>query len=163
MENFKKLLEIVRRKSVYDLNNPWYSGPESYLQGLKDEVDEVIEEIPRNRSCYLEDELGDLLWNSLNAVFALEKEYGITLESVMARACLKFETRLAGIEAGRSWQEIKDEQKQALAREHASVGQGGLRHQPVTGELAERHEQAAGQPVQTQPAGGDAQGVADQG
>lgn len=119
MENFEKLLAIVRRKSVYDLNNPWYSGPESYLQGLKDEVNEVIEEIPRMRACYLEDELGDLLWNSLNAVVALEKERGIRLEAVLGRACLKFEARLSGIEAGRSWQEIKDEQKQALAREQA--------------------------------------------
>lgn len=120
MENFGKLLEIVRRKAVYDRNNPWYSGPESYLLGLKDEVDEVIEEIPRNRACYLEDELGDLLWNCLNTVFALEKECGVTLESVLERASLKFEARLSGIEAGRSWQEIKLEQQQALAREHAS-------------------------------------------
>lgn len=120
MENFGKLLEIVRRKAVYDRNNPWYSGPESYLLGLKDEVDEVIEEIPRQRACYLEDELGDLLWNSLNAVFALEKECGVTLEAVLERACRKFEARLSGLEAGRSWQEIKLEQQQALAREHAS-------------------------------------------
>lgn len=120
MENFEKLLAIVRRKAVYDRNNPWYKGPESYLHGLKDEVDEVIEEIPRQRGAYLEDELGDLLWNSLNAVIALEKAHGITLESVLARACRKFESRLSGIEAGRSWQEIKEEQKQALAREHAS-------------------------------------------
>lgn len=120
MENFEKLLAIVRRKSVYDLNNPWYSGPESYLQGLHDEVEEVIEEIPRKRACYLEDELGDLLWNTLNAVVALEKARGIRLEAVLDRACRKFEARLSGIEAGRSWQEIKDEQKQALAREHAA-------------------------------------------
>jgi NTP pyrophosphatase (non-canonical NTP hydrolase) len=124
MENFEKLLAIVRRKSVYDRNNPWYSGPESYLQGLHDEVEEVIEEIPRQRACYLEDELGDLLWNSLNAVVALEKARGIRLEAVLARACLKFEARLSGIEAGRSWQEIKDEQKQALAREHAAGASG---------------------------------------
>ncbi|MFZ2268163.1 MAG: MazG nucleotide pyrophosphohydrolase domain-containing protein [Azonexus sp.] len=118
------MLAIVRRKSVYDRNNPWYSGPESYLYGLKDEVEEVIEEISRQRACYLEDELGDLLWNTLNAVVALEKERGITLESVLDRACLKFEARLSGIEAGRSWQEIKDEQKQALAREHAAGASG---------------------------------------
>lgn len=126
MENFEKLLAIVRRKSVYDRNNPWYSGPESYLLGLKDEVDEVIEEIPRQRTCYLEDELSDLLWNSLNAVIALEKAHGVTLESVLDRACQKFSTRLAGLEAGRSWQEIKDQQKQALARELASGKQTPL-------------------------------------
>jgi len=118
MENFGKLLAIVRRKSMYDRNNPWYSGPESYLLGLKDEVDEVIEEISGQRTCYLEDELGDLLWNTLNAVIALEKEGKVTLESVMDRACAKFSSRLSGLEADRSWQEIKDEQKLALAREH---------------------------------------------
>ncbi|HEX6734398.1 MAG TPA: MazG nucleotide pyrophosphohydrolase domain-containing protein [Azonexus sp.] len=121
MDNFTKLLAIVRRKSAYDHGNPWYSGPESYLQGLKDEVDEVIEELPRQRNCYLEDELGDLLWNCLNTVFAVEKETGITLESVLDRACRKFETRLSGLEAGRSWQAIKEEQKQALAREQGSA------------------------------------------
>lgn len=120
MENFAKLLEIVRRKAVYDRNNPWYHGPESYLNGLKDEVDEVIEEIARQRSCHLEDELGDLLWNTLNAVVALEKTHGVRLEAVLERAGRKFGERLAGLEAGRSWQAIKDEQKQALEREQAA-------------------------------------------
>ncbi len=120
MENFTKLLEIVRRKALYDENNPWYAGPESYLRGLKDEVDEVIEEIARQRLRHLEDELGDLLWNCLNSVYALEKTTGITLDAVLDRACRKFAARLAGLEAGRSWQEIKAEQKRALAAEQAA-------------------------------------------
>lgn len=123
MENFAKLLDIVRRKAVFDRSNPWYTGPQSYLAGLKDEVDEVIDEIDRQRACYLEDELGDLLWNCLNATVALENAGQVSLESVLARACRKFEMRLSGLEAGRTWEDIKHEQQAALAREH-SAGQG---------------------------------------
>lgn len=122
MENFDTLLDIVRRKSAYDRNNPWYAGPQSYLAGLKDEVDEVLDEIARQRGCYLEDELGDLLWNCLNAIVALQKGGEVTLESVLARACRKFETRLSGLEAGRAWDDIKREQKAALAAEFAARG-----------------------------------------
>lgn len=120
MDHFAQLLAIVRRKAVFDRNNPWYTGPESYLNGLHGEVAEVLEEIAQARTCYLEDELGDLLWNCLNAIVALEKSTDVRLEAVLARACRKFEGRVAWLEAGLSWQEIKETQKAELAEEHAA-------------------------------------------
>lgn len=90
MGNFEKLLEIARRKSAFDQTNTWYSGSETYLSELRAEIDEVVEEIPKNRTCYLEDELGDVLWDYLNTVLALEKESGITVESVLIRAFHKY-------------------------------------------------------------------------
>lgn len=57
MKYFEQLLEVVRRKAKYDQSNSWYLGPHTYLNELKKEVDEVFDEIPRERTCYLEDEL----------------------------------------------------------------------------------------------------------
>lgn len=120
MDHFDQLLAIIRRKAVFDRHNPWYAGPESYLDGLHGEVAEVVEEIAQARTCYLEDELGDLLWNCLNAIVALEKTTDVRLDAVLQRACRKFETRVSGLEAGLSWEEIKAAQKQALADEYAA-------------------------------------------
>lgn len=58
----------------------------------------MIEEIPKSRQCYLEDELGDVLWDYLNILTALEKEQGI--------------------ESGKRWADIKAQQKAALAIEN---------------------------------------------
>ncbi|AYC06897.1 MazG nucleotide pyrophosphohydrolase domain [Vibrio cholerae] len=77
------MLEVAKRKSEFDKNNSWYLGSSTYLAEIKKEVDEVVEEIPKNRLCYLEDELGDVLWDYLNAILSLEKEAGVKIESVV--------------------------------------------------------------------------------
>ena len=118
MKTFDTLLAIAKRKAVFDQNNTWFNGASTYLDAIKKEVDEVIEEIPKSRTNYLEDELGDILWNTLNALIALEQEAGISANNVLERACQKYEQRMTGIEAGVSWDDIKNEQKQALAAEH---------------------------------------------
>ena len=118
MKTFETLLAIGKRKAVFDQNNSWFNGASTYLDAIKKEVDEVIEEIPKSRTNYLEDELADVLWNTLNALMALEQEAGISANNVLERACQKYEQRMTGIEAGVSWDEIKNEQKQALAAEH---------------------------------------------
>lgn len=120
MEKFDRLFELARRKTVFDESNTWYKGSETYLAGIKNEVDEVIEEIPRSRQCYLEDELGDVLWDYLNVLTTLEKEHGIDTNAVLLRACRKYEERVSGIELGRKWSDIKEQQKLALANEHDS-------------------------------------------
>ncbi|MFZ5949303.1 MAG: MazG nucleotide pyrophosphohydrolase domain-containing protein [Candidatus Rifleibacteriota bacterium] len=114
MQEFKYLIEIARRKSEFDKNNNWYAGSSTYLAEIKKEVDEVAEEIPKNRICYLEDELGDVLWDYLNTVLSLEKESGVKIESIVNRACQKYEERLSAIENGISWAEIKQKQKKEL-------------------------------------------------
>lgn len=117
MKDFEKLLRVARRKAAFDQTNPWYSGSETYLAAIRTELDEVVEEIPKQRVCFLEDELADLLWNYLNILQALEKEAGIDSASVISRAYRKYEERITGIESGELWQEIKEKQKRALATE----------------------------------------------
>ncbi|QXO18897.1 MazG nucleotide pyrophosphohydrolase domain-containing protein [Vibrio ostreae] len=121
MQDFERLLDIARRKAGFDENNPWYTGPETYLAALKSEVDEVSEEIPKHRLCYLEDELGDVLWDYLNAILALQKEAGVSVESVIQRACDKYQQRMATLEAGGSWDEIKRKQQQNLQQEYLAA------------------------------------------
>jgi len=108
MKEFDKLLGIAKRKTVFDETSTWSNGAETYLAEIKNEVDEVIEELPKSRKCYLEDELGDILWDYLNILTALEKEVR------------KYEERISGIEAGNKWSDITEKQKIDLAVEHAS-------------------------------------------
>ncbi|PWJ43006.1 MazG nucleotide pyrophosphohydrolase domain-containing protein [Sediminitomix flava] len=117
MEQFEKLLHIAQRKSIIDQNSDWSNGSSTYLEEIKKEVEEVLEEIPKNRDCYLEDELGDILWDYMNILLAMEKERGIKLTAVLERACKKYEERILGIESGKSWAEVKEKQKIDLAEE----------------------------------------------
>lgn len=117
MKDIEKLLSIAKRKNIFDQHNSWSNGSQTYLQAIKDEVDEVIEEIPKARRCYLEDELGDILWGYLNLLLSLEKEEGIAISSVLRRACTKYDERILGIEAGKSWSDIKERQKSVLEKE----------------------------------------------
>ncbi|MDG3086470.1 MazG nucleotide pyrophosphohydrolase domain-containing protein [Vibrio hannami] len=117
MKDFEKLIEIARRKSLFDEGNDWSNGSETYLSEIKKEVDEVVEEVPKSRVCYLEDELGDVLWDYLNAVIALEKEQGVQLSSVLKRASQKYDERVSGIESGESWKDVKTRQKVRLEEE----------------------------------------------
>ncbi len=117
MNAFKTLYEIAKRKSIIDENNSWSNGSETYFAEIKKEIDEARAEAGSGRTCYLEDELGDILWDYLNILIALEKEHGITTESVLERACKKYKERIAGIESGELWSEIKSRQKVRLAEE----------------------------------------------
>ncbi|WP_413698933.1 MazG nucleotide pyrophosphohydrolase domain-containing protein [Psychromonas sp. KJ10-10] len=118
MKAFDILLDIAKRKAEFDKDNSWSNGSTTYLAEIKKEVDEVIEEIPKSRLCYLEDELGDILWDYLNILTALQQEKGIEPEAVLKRACQKYEQRVSGIEAGQAWSDIKIIQKQLLETEH---------------------------------------------
>ena len=120
MEEFDKLLKIAKRKTQFDEKGTWSKGSQSYLAGIKNEVDEVIEETPKSRQCYLEDELGDILWNYLNVLTTMEKETGIEPKAVLIRACRKYEARVSAIESGIKWSEIKEQQNIALAIEYSS-------------------------------------------
>ncbi|GAA4842390.1 MazG nucleotide pyrophosphohydrolase domain-containing protein [Algivirga pacifica] len=117
MESFEKLLQIAKRKARFDQKSNWSNGSATYLSEIKKEVDEVIEEIPLKRRCYLEEELGDVLWDYLNILLALEQETDIRVSSVLDRACKKYDERISGIESGQSWDEVKQRQKIILAQE----------------------------------------------
>ena len=115
---FEKIVNIARRKNLFDQTNPWSNGSSTYIEEIQKEIQEVAEEIPLDRKPYLEDELGDVLWDYLNLVLALEKEKGIKLEDVLERATLKYEERISGIENGIPWKETKEKQKIALKKEY---------------------------------------------
>jgi len=119
MKEFDILLAIARRKKVIDQGSDWSNGSNTYLTEIKNEIEEVIDEIPKNRSCYLEEELGDVLWDYLNILINLEKESGINVDSVLKRTCNKYEERISGVENGESWQDIKVRQKVALENEQS--------------------------------------------
>jgi NTP pyrophosphatase (non-canonical NTP hydrolase) len=118
MKPFSTLVSIARRKNDFDQTNPWANGLSTYIAEICKEVKEVAEEIEQDRKPYLEDELGDVLWDYLNLVLALEKEKGIKLEDVLERAARKYDERISGIENGVLWKEIKEKQKAALAKEN---------------------------------------------
>jgi len=117
MKHFETLLLIARRKAVIDSDSKWSEGARTYLGEMNNVIAEVCAELASGRQCYLEDELGDVLWDYLNALTALEKSHKISVEKVLQRACRKYEERIFGIESGQFWKDIKARQKQALELE----------------------------------------------
>ncbi len=117
MKEFEELLAIAKSKSDFEQNNSWPNGSTTYLTEMKKEIDEVLEEIPKSRNCYLEEELGDVLWDYLNVLATMEKETGINPQAVLVRACKKYDERVSGIEVGELWASIKERQKVRLAAE----------------------------------------------
>lgn len=89
-----------------------------YLPGIKNEVDEVIPEIKKNNSVYLEDELWDIFWTYINLLHCLELEGYISKEKVFERAYAKYNERISWLEDGILWDDIKLKQKAELKKEH---------------------------------------------
>ncbi|MCL9783973.1 nucleotide pyrophosphohydrolase [Vibrio sp. S4M6] len=121
MEKLAELVEISRRKAEIDKAGDWGADPILYLNEIKNEVDEVLEELPKQRLCYLEDELADVLWDYINAVIALEANGAASIDSVLERACRKYQERVSAIESGKSWESIKEKQKRALKLENGRI------------------------------------------
>jgi len=118
MDYIDQLLEIVKRKNTVDSNGNWSNGSSTYLAEIEKELVEVKEELPLNRRCFLEDELGDVLWDYLNILVNLEGEGKIELTNVLARASKKYEERVSGTEEGIRWVDTKSKQKAELEAEH---------------------------------------------
>lgn len=116
-EYFSKLLMLITKKNTIDKANTWSEGSSTYFLELKKEIEEVREELDGGRQCYLEDELGDVLWDYLNLLGNLENEGKISFSSVFQRAYQKYEERLTTITEGGTWDAIKEIQKARLAKE----------------------------------------------
>ncbi|MBF9002529.1 MazG nucleotide pyrophosphohydrolase domain-containing protein [Vibrio nitrifigilis] len=114
-----QLMTIAERKKCLDHNSDWFQGPDTYLSGLVNEIAEVRQEIESRRTVYLEDELGDVLWDYVNVLVALRDSHGIDVERVFQRAVNKYEQRISGIEKDQLWDDIKQIQATTLAQEHA--------------------------------------------
>ena len=76
MKNIEKILKLSEKRIDYlrNMDNGWYVDHTTFLNGLYEEVDEAKAEIKKNNSVYLEDELGDVFWDIMMVLIALEKE-----------------------------------------------------------------------------------------
>ena len=113
----KKLNEIAKIKVDKDLKGTWSEGSITYLNGIHDELEEVIEELNSGRQCYLEDELGDVLWDYLCMIQHLELEKKILVNKVFDRVVKKYSERVVTLEEGETWGDVKARQKLMLQSE----------------------------------------------
>ncbi|MBL4942023.1 MAG: hypothetical protein JKY81_10210 [Colwellia sp.] len=118
---FDKLMALSELKLKRDLKGTWSEGSSTYFKALFDELDEVKEELHSDRRCYLEDELGDVLWDYLCLLKHLENEKKIDINSLLQRANKKYDRRVIGIINGETWDVIKSEQKQLLENEQKEL------------------------------------------
>ena len=111
------LMEVVKRKISRDKKGTWSKGSITYLEAFSDEIKEVKEELSSGKQCYLEDELGDLLWVYLCFVHNLEIEGKVSMSKVFERSLSKYQERVEGINNGECWEQIKAKQKLKLKAE----------------------------------------------
>lgn len=118
IELIEELFDVVRRKYTIDQKGTWSNGSSTYLSAMKAEIQEVEDELQQDRICFIEDELGDILWDYLHVLNCLEHEKGIDISSVVKRALKKYDERISGIENNTSWTKIKRLQKGRLEEEY---------------------------------------------
>ena len=111
------LIEIVKKKTIRDQNGTWSKGSITYLNAMLDEIDEVKNELSSGKQCFLEDELGDILWVYFCFIHNLEREGKVSIPSIFSRSHKKYKERIEGISNGGSWDKIKEKQKSELAAE----------------------------------------------
>ena len=123
MDNLRlnEIFALVDRKNRIDFKGKWSVGSATYLSEVRKELVEVEEEIAAGRLCYLEEELGDVLWDYLNVVRCLADEQVVDIARVFERMQVKFAERISGIENGESWGDIKARQKERLAEEYSQT------------------------------------------
>lgn len=117
MDEIKELIRLAKDKVNIDSSNSWSTGSKTYLEEIRKELIEVETEIKANKKVYLEDELGDVLWDYINLLANLEKEGKIKLGNVFKRSKKKYLERINGIKSNISWDEIKKKQKKELKEE----------------------------------------------
>jgi NTP pyrophosphatase (non-canonical NTP hydrolase) len=117
MKKFRDILNIARdniRKNPSLQGRPAIEVALQYLGGLKDEVEEVREEIKEDNSVYLEDELSDIAWDYACLLAQLEHTGYIESAEVMIEHGLqKYSERApAFLETSEDmWDAIKAKQK----------------------------------------------------
>lgn len=116
---FEQLQTIASEKAQKDLLGTWFKGSRTYLDAFTDEVLEVEAELDLNRPCFLEDELGDLLWVIACLLEHLELEGKIHKKQVISRAFVKYSERVTHRSPIETWDDVKLRQKLRLEQEHA--------------------------------------------
>jgi NTP pyrophosphatase (non-canonical NTP hydrolase) len=71
-----KLLELNKRRMdrLFEDNENRYTGARMYVTEMRQEIDEMEEQLKTNNVVYLEDELGDILRDYLCLLRGLEHE-----------------------------------------------------------------------------------------
>jgi len=71
-----KQLDLLSRQKyeIQEKYRPDWCQPEKYIEELYKEIDEVKEEIKYNNAIYLQDELGDIIWDFLGLVESLRRQ-----------------------------------------------------------------------------------------
>ncbi len=113
------LLKLVEEKYEIDTNE-WH-GKEIwfYLSELEWEISEVREELKKDNSVYLEDELWDIFRCYLNFLKKLEKNWYIeSVEEVFLHADKKFSDRINWRRNWIDWEITKKLQKEELKNRH---------------------------------------------
>lgn len=118
---FEKLLLLVKEKYEIDKKGSWSKGSETFFEEIHKELEEVKEEMGADKQVFLEDELGDVLWDYLHLLYNLDQEGKIELENVFSRSLKKYTERVEGIQNQSSWQEIKKKQKLELEQEQKLI------------------------------------------
>jgi len=129
MFSINEYQQLIKKKYLLqkDMN---YDLLQMYLQGLQDELHEVKNEIRENNQVYLEDELGDILWDYMNILHVLEDKGLIAdVESVLTRSMQKYKERVDVIlqsdrdisQQKKAWDTVKEKQKQDLKQEHDAL------------------------------------------
>lgn len=112
-ENIKRNPSLADR-SVEDVAH-------QYLQGLRDEVQEVADEVRSDNTVHLEDELADIAWDYACVLAQLEQHgYIDSAESVLEHGLKKYTERApAFLEASEDmWDAVKKTQKEQLKHRH---------------------------------------------
>ena len=124
MEAIEKLISLAKHKNEIDIKRgeEKFMNPNWLLDSIRDEVEEVREEVKPNNVAHLEDELSDILWGWMVLVEKLKhSEYVGSHEDIMKRALKKYEERILPLKGDENdhviWKEVKARQKEALAVE----------------------------------------------
>jgi len=116
----RELVEDSKREN--SIHWWFYEWHKTYIKGMNDEVQEWFDEIKKNNSVYLEDELWDIFWVYICLLQSLEKEWYIeSVENVFKRCDNKFWERIDYVRNNKyewAWEEIKKLQKIEREKEH---------------------------------------------
>lgn len=121
----QKIKQLSENRIKYLIENPgsFYKWNETYFDAIKNELEEVEEQLKDNNSVYLEDELWDLFWVYLCFLYSLKSEWKISsVEKVFERAYKKISERIWNDwKNSWIWNDIKALQKEELKKEHNKI------------------------------------------
>ena len=118
----KKVKDLSEKRIKFFLENwsTFYKWSQTYVEWIKNELEEVDAEIRENNSVYLEDELWDVFWDYMCLLHSLKNEWKISsIEKVFERSYKKFSERVwENGDQWHKWAEVKAKQKEELKKEH---------------------------------------------